>query len=126
EINKPGVSNLLTILSALTGNDLPSLVDQFRGRGYGELKAAVADEVIAFVTPFRERTLQLLDERTELESILAAGAERAREVASRTLADVYRKVGLLPGRSPSPAGGGDSAGVGMPGRTEADERYVRA
>jgi tryptophanyl-tRNA synthetase len=127
EINKPGVSNLLTILSALTGNEIPSLVEQFRGRGYGELKGAVADEVIAFVTPFRERTLQLLDERTELESILAAGAERAREVASGTLADVYRKVGLLPGRSPSPAGGrGDSAGVGMPGRTEADERYIRA
>jgi tryptophanyl-tRNA synthetase len=101
EINKPGVSNLLTILSALTGEDIPSLVEQFRGHGYGDLKAAVADEVIAFVTPFRERTMQLLEERTELESILAAGAERAREVASRTLADAYRKVGLLPGRSPS-------------------------
>jgi tryptophanyl-tRNA synthetase len=127
EINKPGVSNLLTILSALTGNDIPSLLEQFRGHGYGELKAAVADEVIAFVTPFRERTLQLLEERTELESILADGAERAREVASRTLADAYRKVGLLPGRSPSPAGGrADTARVGTPGRTEADERYVRA
>src|SRR5215207_2765244 len=127
EINKPGVSNLLTILSALTGNDIPSLVEQFRGHGYGKLKAAVADEVIAFVTPFRERTLQLLEERTELESILAAGAEHAREVASRTLADAYRKVGLLPGRSPSlPKGRADSARVGPPGRTEADERYVRA
>ena len=127
EINKPGVSNLLTILSALTGEDIPSLVEQFGGHGYGDLKAAVADEGIAFVTPFRERTMQLLEERTELESILAAGAERARQVASRTLADAYRKVGLLPGRLPSSAGGrADSARVGTPGRTEADERYVRA
>ena len=127
EINKPGVSNLLTILSALTGDDIPAVVEQFRGRGYGELKAAVADQVVAFVTPFRERTLQLLDERTELESILASGAEHARDVASRTLADVYRKVGLLPGRSPSPEGGqAGTAPVGVPRRTEADERYVRA
>jgi tryptophanyl-tRNA synthetase len=126
EINKPGVSNLLTILSALTGNEVAALVEQFRGHGYGELKAAVADEVIAFVTPFRERTLQLLDERTELESILAAGADHAREVAGRTLTDVYRKVGLLPGRSRSATGGrADSASVGVPGRAEADERYVR-
>ena len=99
------MSNLLTILSALTGDDIAAVVEQFRGHGYGELKAAVADEVIAFVTPFRERTLQLLEERTELESILAVGAERAREVASRTLADAYRKVGLLPGRSASPERG---------------------
>ena len=121
------MSNLLTILSALTGGQVAALVEQFRGRGYGELKAAVADEVIAFVTPFRERTLQLLDERTELESILAAGAEHAREVASRTVADVYRKVGLLPDRSRSATGGrGNSAGVGVPGRAETDERYVRA
>jgi tryptophanyl-tRNA synthetase len=127
EINKPGVSNLLTILSALTGDEVAGLVERFRGHGYGELKAAVADEVIAFVTPFRERTLQLLDERTELESILAAGAEHARGVASRTLADVYRKVGLLPGRSSSATGGGEnSAGVGVPGRAKTDERYVRA
>jgi tryptophanyl-tRNA synthetase len=127
EINKPGVSNLLTILSALTGDDIAAVVEQFRGHGYGELKAAVADQVVAFVAPFRERTLQLLDERTELESILAVGAEHAREVASRTLADVYRKVGLLPGRSASPERGrAGTAPVGVPRRTEADERYVRA
>ncbi len=95
EENKPGVSNLLTILSAFTGTDIPTLVEQFDGKGYGHLKTAVADAVLAEITPFRERTLELLGERTELHKILAAGADRARAVASVTLADVYRRVGLL-------------------------------
>jgi len=126
EQNKPGVSNLLTIFSTLTGTAIPVLIEEFRGRGYGDLKAAVADAVTAFVTPFRDRTLQLLDERTELESILAAGAERARQVASRTLADVYRKIGLLPARSrPAAVPADGSARVNPPGRSEADERHVR-
>jgi tryptophanyl-tRNA synthetase len=127
EQSKAGVSNLLTILSTLTGTPIPVLVEDFRGRGYGDLKSAVVDAVTAFVTPFRDRTLQLLDERNELESILAAGAERARDVASRTLADVYRKVGLLPARSSpaSVAGADGSARVGTPGRSEVDERHVR-
>jgi tryptophanyl-tRNA synthetase len=94
EINKPGVSNLLTILSALTATPVGELVEQFDGRGYGDLKGAVADAVTAFAVPFRDRTLGLLEERGELESILAKGADRAREVASATLADVYAKVGL--------------------------------
>ena len=98
EENKPGVANLLTILSALTGTAVPTLVEEFDGRGYGDLKGSVADAVLELVTPFRERTLQLLDERTELTSILAAGAERARDVASKTLSEVYTKVGLLPPR----------------------------
>ena len=94
EANKPGVSNLLTILAALTGTPVPTLVEEFAGRGYGDLKSAVADAVTEFATPYRERTLQLMEERSELRAILAAGAERAREVAGQTLADVYRKVGL--------------------------------
>ncbi|QGN35169.1 tryptophan--tRNA ligase [Microlunatus sp. Gsoil 973] len=94
---KPGVSNLLTILSALTGEDVDSLVAGFAGKGYGDLKGAVADAVTAFAAPYRERTLQLMEERTELEKILAEGAARAREVAHATITDVYGKVGLLPG-----------------------------
>jgi tryptophanyl-tRNA synthetase len=94
EVNKPGVSNLLTILAALTGTPIDTLVQQFEGRGYGDLKSAVADAVTEFVVPYRNRTFELLDERGELESILAKGADRAREVASATLADVYTKVGL--------------------------------
>jgi tryptophanyl-tRNA synthetase len=98
EVAKPGVANLLTILAALTDTPVPTLVERFAGRGYGDLKVAVADAVTAFAAPFRERTIQLMGERTELEGILAAGADKARAVASRTLTDVYRKVGLLPRR----------------------------
>lgn len=97
EVEKPGVANLLRILAALTGTDVPTLVEQFAGRGYGDLKGAVADAVTALAGPYRERTMALMAERTELEAILAEGAEKARAVASRTLADVYRKVGLYPG-----------------------------
>jgi tryptophanyl-tRNA synthetase len=94
EVNKPGVANLLTILAALTGTSVDALVEQFAGRGYGYLKNAVADAVTAFAVPYRNRTLELMDERGELESILAKGADRAREVAGATLADVYAKVGV--------------------------------
>lgn len=98
EEGKPGVSNLLTILMALTGTPVEQLVADFDGKGYGDLKGAVAEAVTEFAAPFRERTLQLLDERSELEAILADGAERARVVAAKTVADVYAKVGLLPAR----------------------------
>jgi tryptophanyl-tRNA synthetase len=94
EVNKPGVANLLTILAALTATSVDALVEQFAGRGYGDLKNAVADAVTAFAVPYRNRTLELMDERGELESILAKGADRAREVASVTLADVYAKLGV--------------------------------
>src|SRR5215218_7128430 len=94
ELNKPGVSNLLTILAALTGKSIDALVEQFAGRGYGDLKSAVADAVTEFAVPYRNRTFQLMEERGELETILAKGADRARDVASATLADVYGKVGV--------------------------------
>jgi tryptophanyl-tRNA synthetase len=94
EVNKPGVSNLLTILAALTGTSIDALVEQFAGRGYGDLKSAVADAVTEFAVPYRDRTFQLMEERGELETILAKGADRARDVASATLATVYSKVGV--------------------------------
>ena len=90
------MANLLTILAALTDTDIDALVEQFAGRGYGDLKAAVADAVTEFATPFRERTLELMEERTELEAILARGAERAREVAGRHPGRRVREVGLVP------------------------------
>jgi tryptophanyl-tRNA synthetase len=98
EEHKPGVANLLTILAELTKTPIPTVVADFEGKGYGDLKGAVAEAVTDLAGPFRERTLQLMEERSELTAILAAGAERARDVASKTLTDVYAKVGLLPAR----------------------------
>jgi tryptophanyl-tRNA synthetase len=93
--NKAGVSNLLTIHSALSGRSFPELEEHFAGRGYGDLKKELAEVVADFVTPVRRRTLELLDDPAELERVLAAGAARARQVAARTVADVYDRVGFL-------------------------------
>jgi tryptophanyl-tRNA synthetase len=92
---KPGVSNLLTIFSALTGRSVPDLETAYDGRGYGDLKKDLAETVVEFVTPFRTRTHEPLDDRAELDAVLRAGAEKASAVAERTLADVYDRVGFL-------------------------------
>jgi tryptophanyl-tRNA synthetase len=93
---KPGISNLLTIYSALSGRDIDDLVTSYDGQGYGTLKGDLADVVVDFVTPFRNRTRELLEDRTELQRVLEAGARTAGEVARRTLADVYERVGFVP------------------------------
>ncbi|MBD8868648.1 tryptophan--tRNA ligase [Nocardioides donggukensis] len=93
---KPGISNLLTIHSALTGRSVEDLVAEYAGRGYGDYKGDLAEVVVDFVTPFRDRTLELLEDETALAGILADGAERASAVAERTLADVYDRVGFVP------------------------------
>ena len=95
---KPGVSNLLTIYSALTGRSIQELVDAYSGKGYGDLKGDLADVVVGVATPYRERTFALLEDPESLDALLAAGAERARDVASVTLATVYDRVGFLAGK----------------------------
>jgi tryptophanyl-tRNA synthetase len=92
---KPGVSNLLTIQSAVTGTDVDKLVDGYAGRGYGDLKKDTADAVVEFVTPIKTRVDELLADTTELEEILAAGATRANEVSAKTLKRVYERLGFL-------------------------------
>jgi len=94
--HKPGVSNLLTIFSALTGRTVEDLEKAYDGRGYGALKTDLADAVVEFVTPIRDRTTELLEDRSRLDAILRAGAERAGAVAERTLVDVFDRVGFLP------------------------------
>ena len=93
---KPGVSNLLTILSAVTDESVESLVAGFAGQGYGALKVAAADAVAEFAGPFAARTKELLDDPAELGRILARGAERANEVASASVRAAYDRVGLVP------------------------------
>ena len=92
---KPGVSNLLVIQSALTGRPVDELVAGYEGQGYGALKVDTADALEAFTAPLRARYDELMTDRGELESILARGAERAREVAEPLVASVYDKVGFL-------------------------------
>ncbi|MCS4491462.1 tryptophan--tRNA ligase [Corynebacterium sp. ES2715-CONJ3] len=94
--NKPGVSNLLVIQSALTGESVASLVDRYAGQGYGVLKVETAAALEAFVRPLREKFAMYMNDQAEVEKILADGALKAREIASQTLADVYDKVGFLP------------------------------
>lgn len=91
---KPGVSNLLTIHSALSGTTITALEQQYAGRGYGDLKKDVAEVVEATFAPIRTRTAELLADRGELDRILAAAAERAAERANATVARVYRAMGL--------------------------------
>ena len=95
---KPGVSNLLSIQSAVTGTAIDTLVAGYAGRGYGDLKSDTADAVVAYVTPIKARMDELLADSGELEAILAAGARRAREVAGTTLDRVYERLGFLPSR----------------------------
>ncbi len=95
EENKPGVSNLLTIYAALTGRALDDIVKDYDGRGYGDLKKDLGVVVQDFVTPLRDRTMELLADPADLDAILADGARRAREVASGTLAAVYDRIGFV-------------------------------
>jgi tryptophanyl-tRNA synthetase len=92
---KPGVSNLLSIHSSISGESLASLEDRFQGAGYGVLKSEVADVVINALGPIRDRANDLMSDPTELDKLLASGADKARAVAEDTLAKVYDRIGFI-------------------------------
>jgi tryptophanyl-tRNA synthetase len=93
--HKPGVANLLTIYSALTGRALTALEADYAGKGYGDLKKDLAEVVADFVRPIQERTSAYLGDPGQLDKLLAIGAEKARAVATVTLRDVYQRIGFL-------------------------------
>lgn len=93
--NKPGVSNLLSIYSAISGQPIAAIEDEYAGRGYGDFKKGLAEIVVNEFGPVRERALELLDDPAELDRILATNAAKADEVANATLNAVYDRVGLL-------------------------------
>jgi tryptophanyl-tRNA synthetase len=93
--SKPGVSNLLTIYSALTERGVQELVTAYAGKGYGDLKKDLAEVFVEFVTPIQQATREYLDDPAQLDKMLAVGAEKARAVASPTLATVYDRLGFL-------------------------------
>jgi tryptophanyl-tRNA synthetase len=91
---KPGISNLLTIHSALSGKSVSDLENEFSGKGYGDFKTAVAEVVIAKLEPIGKRTKELMDDPEELSRVLRNGAQKANEVASATLKAAYSAIGL--------------------------------
>jgi tryptophanyl-tRNA synthetase len=92
--SKPGVSNLLDILAACTGDDPRSVAERYSQ--YGSLKADTGDAVLALLEPVQRRYRELMDDPAELSRLLRHGAERARGVASATLSRAYEAIGLLP------------------------------
>ena len=95
EKEKPGVSNLLTIHSALSGQSIADLENHFAGKGYGDLKGEVADVVVEYLKPIRQKTLELLADESHLLEMLSKGAAKAQDVASTTLAKTYSNLGLV-------------------------------
>ena len=95
EREKPGISNLMTIHSALSGQSLSAIEDEFAGKGYGDFKGAVADVVTEYLRPIRERALELLKDEAHLIELLHAGGAKARKVAAGTIESVYKNLGTL-------------------------------
>ena len=95
EKEKPGISNLLTIHSSLSGISISELEREFVGKGYGDFKGAVAEVVVEFLRPIRAKALDLLEDERHLLDLLHEGAEKAKEVASKTLANTYENLGLV-------------------------------
>ena len=93
--NKPGISNLMTILSVVTSKSIADIETEFAGKGYGDFKGAVAEATVEYLRPMREKALELLKDESELIKILNEGAEKARILAAKTLKDAYQALGIL-------------------------------
>jgi tryptophanyl-tRNA synthetase len=94
-VNKAGVSNLLTIMSAYTGTSITDLVTSFEGRMYGDLKKETAAAVLSFVEPLQAKVDSYMTDPAELENLMRKSSLRAREIAAKTLSDVYDKLGFV-------------------------------
>ena len=95
EKEKPGISNLLTIHSALSGSSIATLENEFAGKGYGDFKSAVADVVVEYLRPIRAKALELLVDEKHLIDLLHEGAAKARTVATGTLEKAYKNLGTV-------------------------------
>ena len=95
-VNKPGVSNLLSIQHALTGRAIADLEASYEGRGYGDLKGDTAELAVESIRPIRERVQELMADPAELRRLMTIGAHRARATAAQTLDAVYQRVGFVP------------------------------
>lgn len=93
--NKPGVSNLMGIYSAVTGKTYDEIEAEFAGQGYGAFKPAVGEAVVETLRPIREEATRILSDKAYLQSVYRDGAERASRIANRTLRKVYKKIGFV-------------------------------
>jgi len=96
EANKPGISNLLTIYSAISGTSVAQAETEFSGKGYGDFKNAVAEVVIEFLKPIQSKAQELINDPIYLTEVMQKGAEKANAVAEKTLKDVYNAIGIVP------------------------------
>jgi tryptophanyl-tRNA synthetase len=94
--DKPGITNLIEIMSVIRGVSPEQVEAEFDGGGYGAFKGAVAEEVVEFLKPVRERYHELRSDDAEIERALAAGADRARAISSETLREVRHAMGVGP------------------------------
>jgi tryptophanyl-tRNA synthetase len=92
--NKPGVSNLMSILSTLTGQSFEAIAQEFDGKGYGAFKDQVADAVVETLAPIQTRYNQIISDKAYLQEVMTGCAERASRLAARTMTKVRKKVGL--------------------------------
>jgi tryptophanyl-tRNA synthetase len=92
---KPGISNLLEIMSVATGEAIPELESRYDGGGYGRFKEDVAEAVVALIAPIQERYSELRADEGELRALLARGAEKAREASAPTLERMYERMGFV-------------------------------
>jgi tryptophanyl-tRNA synthetase len=97
--DKPGITNLIEVLSVIRGVEPEQIEAEFEGSGYGDFKSAVADAVVGYLAPVRERYEEIRADEAGLERVFAAGAEKARPIASETLADVRQAMGVGAPRS---------------------------
>jgi len=97
-VNKPGISNLLTIYCAATGKTIEQAEQEFEGQGYGIFKPAVGEAVVELLRPMQEKAHQLMNDKAYLESIYQEGAQKAQYLANKTLRKVYKKVGFVPAK----------------------------
>ena len=96
EAKKPGVSNLLTIFSAVTGQSISQLENAFKGQGYGVLKMQLGEAIVKFLTPIQARYQQIREDKTYLNQVMQQGAQAASERAEKMLAKVYHHIGFVP------------------------------
>ena len=94
--NKPGIANLMSIMSALTGKTMDEITVEYDGQGYGKFKDAVADSVIAALEPIQKRYDEISADKAYLQEVLTSGAERAEAIAYRTMLKIRKKIGYAP------------------------------